>query len=117
SLPFLYGGDMVAEGRGTPEAGAYNGLPWKYAAGTPNLLGVLVSAQALRLLVDLVAGEARYFDSERPLSRADIESTCRQVCEHKRGLTAAALRGLADLDGVTLYGPPDAAHRVPLMAF
>jgi cysteine desulfurase/selenocysteine lyase len=117
SLPFLYGGDMIAEGRVTPESVAYNDLPWKYAAGTPNILGVIVSAQALRLLVDLVAGEAGYFDTERPLSRTVVESTCRRVCQHTRGLTAVALQGLADIDGLTLYGPTDAAHRVPLMAF
>ena len=53
-LPFLYGGDMIAEGRVTPELVEYNDLPWKYSAGTPNILGVVVSAQALRLVLDLV---------------------------------------------------------------
>ena len=52
--PFLYGGDMIAEGRVAPDRVEYNDLPWKYAAGTPNILGVIVSAQALRLLLDLV---------------------------------------------------------------
>jgi cysteine desulfurase / selenocysteine lyase len=120
SLPFLYGGDMVAQGQVTPDHVGYNDLPWKYAAGTPNILGVIVSAQALRLLVDLVAGPGSgspYFGTERALPRAVVESTCRRVCEHTRGISAAALRGLADVDGLTLYGPPAAAHRVPLMAF
>ena len=40
---------MIAEGQVAPDAVAYNDLPWKYAAGTPNILGVIVSAQALRL--------------------------------------------------------------------
>ena len=53
ALPFLYGGDMIAEGRVFPEQVEYNALPWKYAAGTPNILGTIVSAQALRLLLDL----------------------------------------------------------------
>ena len=35
SLPFLYGGDMIAEGRVLPDLVEYNSLPWKYAAGTP----------------------------------------------------------------------------------
>jgi cysteine desulfurase/selenocysteine lyase len=61
SLPFLYGGDMIAEGQVAPHKVTYNELPWKYAAGTPNILGVLLSAQALRLLVDLVSPEASYF--------------------------------------------------------
>jgi cysteine desulfurase / selenocysteine lyase len=53
SLPFLYGGDMIAEGRVSPDLVEYNDLPWKYSAGTPNILGVIVSAQALRIAVDL----------------------------------------------------------------
>src|SRR4029077_10747784 len=36
-LPFLYGGDMIAEGRVLPDRVEYNALPWKYAAGTPNI--------------------------------------------------------------------------------
>ena len=53
ALPFLYGGDMIADGRVFPDRVDYNALPWKYAAGTPNILGAIVSAQALRLLLDL----------------------------------------------------------------
>ena len=34
-LPFLYGGDMIAEGRVFPHRVDYSELPWKYAAGTP----------------------------------------------------------------------------------
>ena len=33
ALPFLYGGDMIAEGRVFPDRVEYNALPWKYAAG------------------------------------------------------------------------------------
>jgi cysteine desulfurase/selenocysteine lyase len=121
SLPFQYGGDMIAPGQVTPERVAYADLPWKYAAGTPNILGVIVSAQALRLLVDLVSdpgsGRPGYFDTARALPRAAVEATCRRVCEHTRGLTAAALRGLADIDRLTVYGPAAAALRVPLVAF
>ena len=29
--PFLYGGDMIAEGQVFPDRVAYNDLPWKYA--------------------------------------------------------------------------------------
>ena len=67
ALPFLYGGDMIAEGQVAPDHVDYNDLPWKYAAGTPNILGVIASAEALRLLVDLVgAGRApRWFDIDR----------------------------------------------------
>jgi cysteine desulfurase/selenocysteine lyase len=34
SLPFLYGGDMVAEGKVRPDRVEYGALPWKFAAGT-----------------------------------------------------------------------------------
>src|SRR5262249_1909532 len=53
SRPFLYGGDMVADGQVSPEGVEYNELPWRHAAGTPNILGTIVSAQAIPLMVDL----------------------------------------------------------------
>src|SRR5262249_59141190 len=74
SLPFLYGGDMIAEGRVFPDRVEYNALPWKYAAGTPNILGTIVSAQALRLLLDLALTPDYpvYFGTARPLERAVV---------------------------------------------
>ena len=66
SLPFLYGGDMIAEGKVTPGHVEYNQLPWKYVAGTPNVLGVIASAQALRLLVDLALDPARALVRQPP---------------------------------------------------
>jgi len=39
SLPFLYGGDMIAQDRVSPDQVDYADLPWKYSAGTPNILG------------------------------------------------------------------------------
>jgi cysteine desulfurase/selenocysteine lyase len=118
-LPFLYGGDMIAEGQVTPDHVAYNDLPWKYSAGTPNILGVIVSAQALRLLVDLAspAGLRRYFNSAEPLSHHAVEQAMARVGQHTRTLTAQALRALGDIDGLTVYGPPTAEHRTPLVSF
>ena len=55
ALPFLYGGDMIAQGQVSTERVVYNELPWKYAACTPNILGAIVSAHALRVLVDLAS--------------------------------------------------------------
>jgi cysteine desulfurase / selenocysteine lyase len=119
SLPFQYGGDMIAEGQVAPDRVAYNDLPWKYAAGTPNILGAIVSAQALRLLVDLVspgAGE-RYFDTARPLPRAVVEQTMDRVDRHTRSLVTRALLALREVDGVTVYGPPPGVDRAPLVSF
>jgi cysteine desulfurase/selenocysteine lyase len=100
SLPFLYGGDMIAVGQVAPDHVVYNDLPWKYAAGTPNILGVIVSAQALRLLVDLVAADVSvdvrqpYFGSARTLPRSAIDQTMAAVGRHTLALTAQALSAL-----------------------
>ncbi len=119
SLPFLYGGDMIADGQVTPETVGYNDLPWKYAAGTPNILGTIVSAQALRLLTDLVnvAGTTRYFDSPEPLPRSAVERTMAAVSAHTRALTGATLAHLRDIDGLRVYGPLDPRARTALAAF
>src|SRR5258707_288564 len=45
-LPFLYGGDIIAEGRVFPDRVEYNALPWEDAPGTPNIPRTLVSAPA-----------------------------------------------------------------------
>ena len=67
SRPFLYGGDMIAQGQVFPDRVAYNALPWKFGAGTPNILGTVISAQALRLLVDLARSpRAREVLRQRP---------------------------------------------------
>ena len=119
SLPFLYGGDMIAEGRVSPDRVEYNVLPWKYSAGTPNILGVIVSAEALRLLVDLVAGDAAqgHFRSSLPLDQDTIRRTMSVVGGHTRDLTSRALSSLIEMPGITVHGPTDAAERSPLVAF
>lgn len=119
SLPFLYGGDMIAEGQVFPEKVEYNALPWKYAAGTPNILGSIVSGQALRLLLDLALSPKRrvYFGTERPLERQSVEAAMNRVSEWNRHLTRRALEGLEAIPGITIYGPKDAAKRTSLVAF
>jgi len=119
SLPFLYGGDMIAEGRVFPHRVDYNELPWKYAAGTPNILGTIISAQALRLLLDLALTPDRpvYFGTARPLNRATIQDAMDRVSRWNQQLTRCALDGLAAIDGITIYGPRDPARRTSLVAF
>jgi cysteine desulfurase / selenocysteine lyase len=117
SLPFLYGGDMIAEGQVAPDLVAYNALPWKYAAGTPNILGVIVSAQALRLVLDLVAGSRHWFGTAEPLPREVVESAMARVGEHTRAVTERAHAALGDIPGLIVYGPPPGAPRSPLLAF
>jgi cysteine desulfurase/selenocysteine lyase len=119
SLPFLYGGDMIAEGRVSPEYVEYNALPWKYAAGTPNILGAIVSAQALRLLLDLALTPRRpaYFSAGKPVERAAVKHAMDRISGWNRQLTARALDGLGAIPGITIYGPRDAAARTSLVAF
>ena len=119
SLPFLYGGDMIAEGRVSPDHVDYNALPWKFAAGTPNILGTIVSAQALRILIDLALTPRRasYFNSARTIDRAAVQATMQRIGDWNRTLTAHALERLAAVPGLTIYGPRDAARRSSLVAF
>jgi cysteine desulfurase/selenocysteine lyase len=119
SLPFLYGGDMIAEGQVFPDRVEYNALPWKYAAGTPNILGAIVSAQALRLLLDLALtpGRPAYFGTARPLERAEVQAAMTRVSGWNQQLTSRALDGLTSIPGLTLYGPGDPARRTSLAAF
>jgi cysteine desulfurase / selenocysteine lyase len=117
--PFLYGGDMIAEGRVTPELVEYNALPWKYAAGTPNILGTIVSAQALRLLLDLALTPARpvWFGTDRPIDRTTVRTAMTRIAAWNQQLTVRALDGLGAIDGVTIYGPRDPARRTSLVSF
>jgi cysteine desulfurase/selenocysteine lyase len=117
--PFLYGGDMIAEGQVSPERVEYNALPWKYSAGTPNVLGSIVSGQAVRLLLDLALNpeERRYFGNRAPLARADVVEAMQRIGRHTRALTALALEKLRTIPKLTLYGPSSADQRTPLVAF
>jgi cysteine desulfurase / selenocysteine lyase len=119
SLPFLYGGDMIAEGQVYPDHVGYNGLPWKFAAGTPNILGTIASAQALRLLVDLALHPDgyEYFGSERALAADHIATAMTRIADHTRQLVGYALDRFACLPGVTIYGPSSAERRASLVAF
>ena len=119
SLPFLYGGDMIAEGRVFPDHVQYNVLPWKFAAGTPNILGTIVSAQALRMLLDLALTPQRasYFNSARAIDRHAVQAAMQRIGAWNRTLTAHALERLAAVPGLTIYGPRDASRRSSLVAF
>jgi cysteine desulfurase/selenocysteine lyase len=118
SLPFLYGGDMIAEGQVAPDHVDYNVLPWKYAAGTPNILGVIASAQALRLVLDLIAGDGpRWFGASQPIPRPLVVSSMNLVAQHTMALTEQAMAAAQEIPGLTIYGPGPATPRSPLLAF
>src|SRR5262249_26565297 len=119
ALPFLYGGDMIAQGQVFPDRVEYAALPWKHAAGTPNILGTIVSAQALRILLDLALSprELTYFGTGRPIERATVRAAMDRISEWTTRLSGRALTGLSAIDGVTVYGPGDPARRTSLVSF
>ena len=110
---------MIAEGRVFTNHVEYNALPWKYAAGTPNILGAVVSAQALRVLLDLALTPKRpaYFGTAKPVERDAVRAAMNRVATWNQALTRRALDGLGGIDGITIYGPRDAARRTSLVAF
>jgi cysteine desulfurase/selenocysteine lyase len=117
--PFLYGGDMIADGQVTPEKVGYNVLPWKFAAGTPNILGTIISAEALRLLVDfaLTPGEYKYFRTGKSFEGSDIKNAMSNVEHHEKTLIEEALNLLEKIPGLKIYGPKNAENRTSLVAF
>lgn len=117
--PFLYGGDMIAQGQVSPEKVGYNALPWKYSAGTPNILGAIISAQALRLLLDLTLSPKKhvYFATEKPIEYWVVNAAMTRISLYLRILTQHALERLSGVPGIQIYGPKDAAKRTSLVAF
>ena len=97
---------MIAEGQVVPDQVEYNDLPWKYAAGTPNILGVIVSAQALRLPARPRSDAGRPAASAPPAARRAPPSA-----SHEPGrrwnpqLTNRALDGLGPSTGSRSTGP------------
>ena len=102
-----------------PDRVEYNALPWKYSAGTPNVLGAIVSAQALRILLDLAMTPRNlsYFQTAKPIERGAVHAAMDRVSAWNRGLTTRALEGLRTIPGITIYGPQDPHVRTSLVSF
>ena len=117
--PFLYGGDMIAEGMVSPERVDYNKLPWKFTAGTPNILGTILSAQAIRLLMDfsLNPGKYVYFMTDKKLEPPDVEIAMKNIESHEKALIGEALNMLGEIPSINIYGPKNPENRTALVAF
>ena len=92
--PFIAGGHMIKQvgfDRST-----WNDLPWKFEAGTSQIAEAVGLRTAVEYLDDLGMEAVR---------------------EHERAVTAYALRRLAETDGVTVPGPPDADRRGGVISF
>jgi cysteine desulfurase/selenocysteine lyase len=92
--PFLYGGDMIS--RVTVEKTDWNELPWKFEAGTSSY----VDAIGLGAAVDYLeaVGVAK-------------------IHEHELSLVAYLLPRLAEIPGITVYGPKTLEGRVGVVSF
>ncbi len=117
--PFLYGGDMIAEGKVSSEKVEYNTLPWKFTAGTPNILGTILSAQAIRLLIDfsLNPGQYKYFMTDKKLEISDVEKAMDNIENHEKVLIEEALKILGEVPSIKIYGPKNPKNRTSLIAF
>ena len=108
SLPFLYGGDMVAEGKVTPDRVEYGELPWKFAAGTPERAGG-DRVRAGAAPTGRPGARRRLADGSRVvrrLVRADVVTAMNRVNSHVAGLTDRALARTDGIAGLRIYGPP-----------
>lgn len=92
--PYHYGGDMIewVNDRDT----TWNVLPHKFEAGTPN--------------VEAAVGLAAACDYLETLGMPSVR-------EHELLLTAAAMRALREIEGVTLFGTPTAEGRSGVVSF
>lgn len=81
--PLLFGGDMIRSV--SFEDATWNELPWKFEAGTPNVAGGIGLGTAVDYLNNIGMDKVRKI-------------------EHY--LTDYAMKRLAELDYITVYGPP-----------
>jgi cysteine desulfurase/selenocysteine lyase len=92
--PFMGGGEMIRE---VHQSGArWNDLPWKFEAGTPNIVGAIGLGAAVDYL--LAVGLAN-------------------VRAHEIAITQYALDRLSQVEGLTVLGPPSATGRGGVVAF
>jgi cysteine desulfurase/selenocysteine lyase len=92
--PFLTGGDMV--GTVHLRSATYAELPQKFEAGTQ----AIAEAIGLGAAVDY-------------LTAVGLDA----VAAHSRALALRMAAALADLDGVTVYGPPPGSERTAVVSF
>lgn len=92
--PYLPGGGTASEV--AARRVEFVGTPDRHQGGTPNIGGVIAMAESLRFLTKVGMDRIR---------------------EHERELTSAAMTGLQAIDGVTVYGPPEANARLGVLSF
>jgi cysteine desulfurase/selenocysteine lyase len=98
--PFQGGGEMIKDVLFIQEEEhcgiSFNEPPWKFEAGTPNIAGGIGLAEAVKYL-----------------QRLGMEN----VFQHETELTAYAIKRLAELKKVTVYGPTDIRAKCGIIPF
>ena len=92
--PFHGGGDMIREVH--KYESTWNDLPYKFEAGTPNIADVVGLGAAVDYLEHIGMDNVR---------------------RHERDLTAYALYRMANVPGLTVYGPRDPDRRGGVISF
>ena len=92
--PYIPGGG-TAKTVGARDA-EYLLSPDRHHGGTPNIAGVVALSRALMFLQSIGIDEIR---------------------AHEIALTRRILNGLAEIGGITIYGPPAAEHRLGVVSF
>ena len=82
--PFLYGGEMIREVRFDDTK--FNELPWKFEAGTPNIIEGIGLGVAIEYL-----------------NKVGVK----QIYERDKELVEYAIEKLKEIDGITIYGPKE----------
>ena len=90
--PYHGGGEMIS--RVWDDHSTYNKIPHKFEAGTPNVEGAVGLGAAIAYLEGV-----------------GVE----RIAAHEQALAAAAIERLAQIEGVTVYGPRD--HRAGVVSF
>ena len=90
--PYHGGGEMIS--RVWDDHSTYNKIPHKFEAGTPNVEGAVGLAAA----IDYLEGIGR-----------------ERIAEHEQALAKTAIEKLAQIEGVTVYGPR--GHRAGVVSF
>lgn len=92
--PFLGGGEMIREVHTT--GASWKDIPYKYEAGTPNIVGAI----GLGAAVDYLRG-------------IGMEN----VHDHEMAITSYAMKRMSEVRDLVIYGPKDVTHRVGVVSF
>lgn len=92
--PYLAGGGTATQV--TPRSASFLNTPDRHHGGTPNIAGVVGMARALLFIQAIGRDEIR---------------------RHETELTQKVLGGLAEMGGITVYGPRDAEARLGVVSF